>query len=104
VKILVGFFNKKDAMFAKAPELETDASANDYGQAETKIANALYIKGMPIVNIHTYSFSAGTHSLTIAKGACLMLGFINGNEPMPLYDAGITEKGIKKKLIGCLNK
>jgi hypothetical protein len=49
----VGFFKptrvafSKDTIFLKAPELETNASANDYGQSETKIANALVIKGMP---------------------------------------------------------
>lgn len=98
VKVLVGFFNKKDPRFLKAPELETDASANDYGQAETKIANAIIIKGMPPVNVHTYSFKAGTNTLTLAKGACLVLGFINDASPMPLYDAGLTEKGAKREI------
>jgi hypothetical protein len=98
VKVLVGFFNKKDPQFLKAPELETDASANDYGQSETKIANAIIIKGMPPVNVHTYFFKAGTNTLTLAKGACLILGFINDASPMPLYDAGLTEKGVKKEI------
>lgn len=98
VKVLVGFFNKKEQPYLKAPELETDASANDYGQAETKIANGLIIKGLPPINIHTYSFKAGTNTLTLAKGACVILGFINGNDTMPLYDAGLTEKGVKKEI------
>ncbi|HET9431810.1 MAG TPA: hypothetical protein VFO70_11575, partial [Chitinophagaceae bacterium] len=40
VKVLVGYFNPQraaftvDSVFLKAPELETNASANDYGQAE----------------------------------------------------------------------
>lgn len=98
VKILVGFFNKKDPQFLKAPELETDASANDYGQSETRIANAIIIKGMPPINVHTYSFKAGKVKLTLAKGACLVLGVIDASEPMPLYDAGLTEKGVKKEI------
>jgi hypothetical protein len=98
VKILVGFFNKKDPQFLKAPELETDASANDYGQSETRIANAIIIKGMPSINVHTYSFKAGKVQLTLAKGACLVLGVINASEQMPLYDAGLTEKGVKKEI------
>ena len=89
VKVLVGFFNTKAAGFLGAPDLEHDASANDFGQSEIKIANALAIGGMPPVNIHSYSFNAGTHTLTLAKGACLILGFINEDEPMRLYDAGV---------------
>lgn len=98
VKVLVGFFNKKEKQYVKAPELETDASANDYGQSETKIANSLIIKGLPSINIHTYSFNAGTNTLTLAKGACVILGFINGNDVMPLYDAGLLENGVKKEI------
>jgi hypothetical protein len=98
IKVLVGFFNKKETPYLKAPELETDASANDYGQSETKIANGLIIKGLPPINIHTYSFKAGTNTLTLAKGACVIVGFINGNDTMPLYDAGLTEKGMKKEI------
>jgi hypothetical protein len=98
VKVLVGFFNKREQPYLKAPELETDASANDYGQSETKIANGLIIKGLPPINIHTYYFKAGTNTLTLAKGACVIVGFINGNDAMPLYDAGLTEKGVKKEI------
>lgn len=98
VKVLVGFFNKREPQFLKPPELETDASANDYGQSETKIANGLIIKGMPPINIHTYSFKAGKNTLTLAKGACLILGFVSDSLPIPLYDAGLTEKGVKKEI------
>ncbi len=51
VKLLVGYFASKEAQYAKAPELETNATANDYGQADAKIANGIIIKGMPPVNI-----------------------------------------------------
>lgn len=95
IKVLVGFFNQKSAQFLKAPELETDASANDQGQAETKIANAIQLKGMPSVNVHSYDFKPGQNELILPKGACLILGFINGNQPIKSYDAGITAKGRK---------
>lgn len=98
IKILVGFFNKKEIPYLKAPELETDASANELGQSETKIANGLIIKGMPPVNIHTYSFAAGNNTLSLAKGVCLILGVVDGNKTFPLYDAGLTEKGINKEI------
>lgn len=98
VKILVGFFNKKSPEFLKAPELETDASANDLGQAETKIANAIQLKGMPTVNVHSYDFKAGNNELVLPKGACLILGCISGNQLIKPYDAGITEKGRKLEI------
>jgi hypothetical protein len=105
VKLLLGFFKPERAAFApidtiylKAPELETNASANDYGQAEIRIANGIVIKGMPSVNIHSYSFPAGTHTLKLAKGVCLLLGFVDGAETIPLYDAGLTESGFKKEI------
>ncbi len=104
VKVLVGFFNGKDPAFSKsnvyqkAPELETNASANDYGQAETKIANAMVIKGLPGLNIHSYSFPAGDNTLNLAKGVCLVLGFVGADQNIPLYDAGLTENGTKREI------
>ena len=85
-------------MFLKAPELETNASANDYGQAETKIANAVVVKGMPPVNVHSYSFPAGNNTLKLAKGLVLILGFADGDQTIPLYDAGLTESGAKREI------
>lgn len=98
VKILVGFFNKKDTAFLKAPELETDATANDLGQADTKIANAIVVKDLPPVNVHSYFFPAGKNTLKLSKGACLVLGVIDANENIPVYDAGLTENGVKKEI------
>ena len=37
VSLLVGYFRDDQKKYAKAPKLETDASANDYGQAEPKL-------------------------------------------------------------------
>ncbi|RRB02450.1 alpha-d-galacturonidase [Larkinella rosea] len=96
VKLLVGFFTEKNPNYLPAPELETDASANDYGQSEIKISNALLLKGFPPVNVHAYSFKAGTHTLNLGKGACLLLGFVDGNQEIPVFDAGLT--GNKKNI------
>lgn len=98
LKVLVGFFNKKSPEYLKAPELETDASANDLGQAEIKIANAIQLKGLPSVNVHSYDFKAGNNELVLPKGACLILGFIKGNQIVKPYDAGITDKGRKLEI------
>jgi hypothetical protein len=93
VKVLVGFFNKKGPGYLAAPELETDASANNYGQSEIKISNALVLDGYPPINVHAYSFEPGTNTLTLGKGACMILGFINENQEMRIYNAGLDGKG-----------
>ena len=34
VSLLIGFFDAKERVYLPPPQLETDASANDYGQAD----------------------------------------------------------------------
>jgi len=98
LKVLVGYFVSKDANYLHEPQLETDASANDYGQADNKIANAVQIDGMPPVNVHTFSFKAGDNILMLPKGICLILGFVDDNEVVPVYDAGLSNEGNVKDL------
>jgi len=98
VKLLVGFFHTKAPGFLAAPELETNATANDYGQADVKIANAIILEGLPPVNIHTYSFKAGTHTLRLAKGVCLLLGFLPDQAPMRVYDAALQTTDGRKEV------
>ena len=74
LKVLVGFFRDDQSRYAKAPKLETDASANEYGQAEPQLQNAIKLAGQPLVNVHTYSFSAGHHKLILPEGYILVLG------------------------------
>ncbi|MFV0607346.1 MAG: hypothetical protein ACK5NK_16075 [Niabella sp.] len=102
VKILVGFFEPqkaaftKDTVFLKAPELETNALANDYGQADRRIANAIVIPGMPQLHIHAYDFKAGVNTLKLEKGVALILGFIDADAPLKTHDAGLYETGNRK--------
>ena len=75
VKLLVGYFKDDQKKYAKAPKLETDASANEYGQAEPLLSNAIHLAHMPLANIHAYSFDAGNHTLMLPHGYTLVLGF-----------------------------
>jgi hypothetical protein len=93
VKVLVAFFNQKDPKYLLPPQLEIDASANNYGQAEIKISNALVLNGFPPANVHAYSFPAGTNTLTLAKGACLVLGFIPEQQELRIFNAGLDGRG-----------
>ena len=91
VKVLVGYFNTNSYTTLRPPTLEFNAHANDRGQADIKIANAFDIPGLYPVNVYTYSYESGEHELILAKGRVLILGFINGNEQIPIHDAGITD-------------
>jgi len=93
VKVLVGYFASKTPQYLQEPQLETDASANDYGQADIKIANAIQIEGLPPVNVHTYTLKAGNNTLSLGKGACLILGFVDDTAVIPVYDAGLSNEG-----------
>jgi len=93
IKLLIGFFNQKDPQYLAPPQLETDASANNYGQSEIKISNALVPYGFPPVNVHAYSFPAGTHTLNLGKGACLVLGFIDDKQELRIFNAGLDGRG-----------
>ncbi|WP_316739459.1 hypothetical protein [Pedobacter aquatilis] len=93
IKLLVGYFNPKDAGTLHPPQLETDASANNYGQSEIKISNALVVNGYLPLNVHSYSFQAGSHTLTLGKGACLILGFIDDKQELRIFNAGLDGRG-----------
>jgi hypothetical protein len=95
VKVLIGYFVDRGRQYLQPPQLENDASANDYGQSEAKIRNAVWIAGMPAVNVHTYSFGAGTHTLKLGNGMCLVLGAIPDTEPVRVYDAGLQDARTK---------
>lgn len=88
VKVLVGYLNTERKEYAKAPTLETDASANQYGQGDVKIANALNIPGRASINIHTYTLPAGKNTLNLGKGGLIVLGFIDASQEIRIRNAG----------------
>ncbi len=75
VQMLVGFFIDDQDKFASPPKLETDATGNDYGQAEALISNAVSMSNMPMVNIHAYHFDPGHHVINLPKGIIMVAGF-----------------------------
>ena len=75
VKMLVGFFIDEDNKYAAPPKLETDATGNDYGQAEAILSNAIALKLSPKVNVHAYHFAAGHHTINLPRGIILVAGF-----------------------------
>ena len=104
LRVLVGYFKTQraafttDTTYAPPPELETNASADELGQAEIKIANAVAIKGMPAVNVHAYYFEPGLHTLKLPKGVCLILGAVDAEQSLPVYDAGLMSNQKQKNI------
>ncbi len=98
VKVLVGYFNTNSYSVLRPPTLETNANANDRGQADIKIANAVSIPGLYPVNIYTYDYAAGENELELGKGRVLILGFIDGNKTIRIHDAGITDSKTPKSV------
>lgn len=91
VKLLVGYYRDDHRRFAKAPTLETDASANLYGQAEPVLFNAVRIEGLPTINVHAYHFDAGNHKLLLPRGLLMVIGFTNAE--IKQRNAGLTGTG-----------
>jgi len=75
VRLLVAFFRDDQSKYAKAPKLEIDATANDYGQAEPQLENAIRLTGLPLANVHQYIFVPGRHTIRLPEGYLLVLGF-----------------------------
>ena len=75
VTMLVGFFIDDQNKFASPPKLETDATGNEFGQAEPVISNAISMSNMPIVNIHAYHLQPGRHTIRLPKGIIMVAGF-----------------------------
>jgi tetratricopeptide (TPR) repeat protein len=97
VSVLVGYLNSERKEFAKAPTLETDANANQYGQCDVKIANALEVHGRASVNIHSYTFPAGKNTLNLGKGALIVLGFIDAEQTIVPRNASIGVSDVSAK-------
>lgn len=96
VSLLVGYFRDDQTKYAKAPTLETDASANRYGQADPVLLNALRVKGFPMVNVHAYHFEAGKHKIELPKGMLVIHGFTT--EEPEIRDAALAGTGTEEAM------
>jgi hypothetical protein len=96
VKLVVGYFNTDQKRFLFPPSLETNAAGNTHGEAEVILANAIKLKDLPRVNIHTYSFGPGENELVLGKGRVLILGFIDADQTITSRDVGLIGEDDKE--------
>ena len=75
VTMRVGYFRDDHPLISKAPRLATYPAANEYGQAEPLLANAIRLENMPLDNVHGYQFEAGKYELLLPKGYIAVHGF-----------------------------
>lgn len=98
VNMVVGYLNTERKEYAKAPTLETNASANTFGQGDVKIANALDIPRRGSVNIHTFTYPAGKHTVNLGKGALMIFGFTSADQKIAPRNAGFGGKDPSSKI------
>lgn len=96
VKLVVGYFNTDQKRFLLPPSLETNAAGNLRGGADVQLANAMKLKDLPRVNVHTYEFNTGEHEFVLGKGRVLLLGFIDAEQNVTSRDVGIIGEGEKE--------
>jgi carboxyl-terminal processing protease len=79
VDLWVAYFKPfRQGDYMPAPRLETDASANQYGQADIKIANAMEIENLPAVNVHQYRFDGIGISFNMMNDTLFIVEVITG--------------------------
>ncbi|MFG6685734.1 hypothetical protein ACGK9U_04070 [Mariniflexile sp. HNIBRBA6329] len=96
VKLVVGYFNTDQKRFLFPPSLETNAAGNTRGEAEVILANAVRLRDLPRVNIHTYEFKSGENELVLGKGRVLIFGFIDANQKVTSRDVGLIDDNEKE--------
>lgn len=79
-RLLVGYFNSKNAEWLQVPDLEVNTHADDRGGLAPVLKNALQIFFYPSVNIHAFLYEAGRHSLVLGQGAYMIAGVIDADQ------------------------
>jgi len=98
VKAMLGYFQNRNPIWLQPPDLETKAGADDRGEYEPAIRNALTISGLPIVNVHVMTLSAGKHKLDFGWGSYVFLGVIDASTTLRKRDAQINIDNLQNRL------
>ncbi len=98
VKALLGYFQTRSPLWLQPPDLETKAGADDRGEYEPVIRNALAISGLPGVNVYVLTLSAGKHKLDFGRGSYIFLGVINASTTLTKRDAQINIDNLEYRL------
>lgn len=78
VQLLIGYYRDDQVKFARPPQPPIDVvdiSEHTDAVFYPVLKSALHMRGMPLVNVHSYHFEAGHHTFALPKGLSLVLGF-----------------------------
>ncbi|UJF35622.1 hypothetical protein [Paenibacillus hexagrammi] len=93
-KVLIGYFNSKDEQWLQVPSLEENTHADDRGGYAPVLRKGLRLYAYPSVNVHTFLYEAGRHTLDFGKGAYLILGVIPAELDIRTRDVEHKNDGI----------
>lgn len=75
-QILIGYIKERDPKWLQAPELETNAHADDRGGVKVRFKNAINASSCPPIDIHALQYEKGVHELYFGTGSYLVVGVI----------------------------
>lgn len=87
-RVLVGYIKDADPKWARVPDLETDAPAADYFDAEPLLENAVAIRGLPAIDVYVWRLPAGRSALDVRNvGTFVILGITAQSAELTRRDA-----------------
>ncbi|WP_159884863.1 hypothetical protein [Paenibacillus puerhi] len=93
-KVLVGYFNSKEEQWLQVPSLEENTHADDQGGYEPVLRKGFRLYAYPSVNIHAFRFEAGRHVLDLGRGAYVIAGVIDDDQPLRVRDVEHKNDGV----------
>ncbi|SEE95177.1 hypothetical protein [Ruania alba] len=73
-QVLIGYFQSAESVWLQVPDLEVDTHADARGGLEPVLRSAVAVDFLPVVNVHSFSYEAGVHTLAMGAGAYAILG------------------------------
>jgi len=84
-QILIGYVKDRDPKWLQAPELETNAHADDRGGVKVRFKNAIRASSCPPVDIHALQYEKGVHELYFGTGSYLIVGVVPKHVDLDAY-------------------
>lgn len=75
-QVLIGYIRDEATKWLQAPQLETNAHADDRGGVAVRLKDALTLRGGLKVNVHALEYEQGTCEIYLGTGAFLLLGVV----------------------------
>ncbi|HHX02529.1 MAG TPA: hypothetical protein GX739_07680 [Firmicutes bacterium] len=84
-QVLIGYVKDKNPKWLQAPELETNAHADDRGGVKVRFRNAIRASNCPPIDIHALQYEKGVHELYFGTGSYLVVGVVPKHVNLDAY-------------------